>query len=341
LEVPKKGSHMTTIRSWAEEELVPALTEMRKRVGQRGDLESRRKHTRVDRLIGDVGRVVEREDGWVRDNDEEGDRSTDGLVLKPVTVEDVGERYLWKHGEQWLLMSGTTVSAEGQAEALGLEEAGIPWASVEVPMLFPRENRRVVYAPLASMTRKGQEAGGLDVVKRGVERVLQMHPEVNVLIHTHTYLLAKEFAAWCAQVDARPVFTYTDAYGREDALAKFKARAGKGGAILVASSMDRGVDLPGDLCRVQVIVKVPMASLGSRQVSERLRTRGGQLWYAMETVRSVMQMCGRAVRGREDWAVTYVLDSHFGKLLGEGKKMGLFPQWWLDGLELGRMGEFR
>lgn len=335
LVVPKKGSHMTTIRGWLAEELLPGLKDLRRKIP--GDLDGRRKAKRIEQLGVEVARVIERPEGWVRENDEEGDRSPDSLVLKPVTVEDVGGKYLWRHGEKWLLMSGTTVSAEGQADALGIEEAGLKWAEVQVPMMFPVENRRVVYAPLATMTRKGQEDGAVGKVIEGTLKVLERHPGVNVLVHTHTYLLAKEFAR-ALKVDGREVITYTESREKDYALERFKAKASSGGAIMVASSMDRGVDLPGDYCRVQVIVKVPMASLGSRQVSERLRGPGGQAWYAMETVRNVMQMTGRAVRSKEDWAVTYVLDQHFGKLLGDGKKMGMWAQWWLDGLEFGRLG---
>jgi hypothetical protein len=34
------------------------------------------------------------------------------------------------------------------------------------------------------------------------------------------------------------------------------------------------------------------------------------------------------------------LDSHFSKVLGDGKRRGMWPQWWLDALELGRMKEY-
>lgn len=338
VEVPKKGSHMTTIRAWLEEEVATGLVDLRGRLQDGKTLEQRREFTRVERVLGDVRRVVEREDGWVREGDEEGTRSGNGLVLKPVTIEDDAGKYLWRHGEKWLLMSGTTVSVEGQAEALGIEEAGLKWGRVDVPMLFPRENRRVVYIPVTSMTRKAQEAGAMTKMLAGVQRVVDGHPEVNILIHTHSYSNAKAVSAGI--VDSRPIITYTTAYDRDSSLEKFRARADVGGAILVASSMDRGVDLPGSLCRVQIVVKMPLASLGSRQVSERLRTPGGQVWYLMETVRSLMQMCGRAVRGMDDEAVTFILDEHFGKVLKDGKRYGMFPQWWLDALELGRLRDY-
>ena len=212
-------------------------------------------------------------------------------------------------------------------------------------MLFPKENRRVVFAGVATMTRAGQEAGGVAKMLRGIEVVVERHPGVNILVHTHTYKLAKEVSEHLRRnckvvLGGRPVVTYSSSWDRDDALATFKAAARGRGAVMVAASMDRGVDLPGDLCRVQVIAKVPMASLGSRQVSERMRGRGGQLWYLANTVRTVMQMCGRAVRGRDDYAITYVLDAHFGKVLGDGKKLGLWPEWWIEGLEVGRVREY-
>ncbi len=338
LEVPKKGSHMTTIRAWLEEEVATALVARARELANRKlDVADRRTLTRIERQMGDVARVVSREDGWVRDGDEEG-RDV-GLVLKPVSVEDVAGRYLWRHGEKWLLMSGTILSAETMADELGIEDAGLKWSSVAVPAIFPVENRRVTFVPVAQMTRKAQEAGDeVGRLVRGVNRVLEKHPGVNVLVHSHTYKLAREISAGIE--DTRPVITYEQARSREIALDAFKARARKGGAVLVAASMDRGVDLPGDLCRVMVVCKVPYASLGSRQVSERLRTRGGQTWYLCETVRTLLQMTGRGVRSVDDWAETYVLDESFGKLLREGKRLGLWPEWWLEGLTVGRVREY-
>lgn len=356
LEVPKKGSHMTTIRRWLEEELDPALKELGGRIRGNG-VEERREKDRLEKLRGAVKRVVEREEGWVREGDEEAGEGArgkgagtrpDSLVLKPVSVEDVGARYLWQHADRWLCMTGTLVSAEMEAENLGLEAVGIEWGEVRVPMMFDKERRKVVFLPIASMTRTGQEQGGVGKVLEAIPKLLARHEGVNVLIHTHTYKLAKEISEGVERAlrevrDPRPVLTYTDSWGRDRVLEEFKGHAGgEGGgtgAVLVASSMDRGVDLPGDLCRVQIIVKMPFASLGSRQVSERLRGPMGQLWYTVNTVRSIMQMTGRAVRGTDDEAITYIVDEQFSKVLKDGKKMGLWVEWWLDSLEVGRVRE--
>ncbi len=329
VEAPKKGSHMTTIRAWLEGEVLDAIETRRKGVG--GGLEGRRKARRLDKLREDVKRVIAREGGWVREGgEEEGERGSRGHAL-------------WRHADRWLLMSGTTVSADMQADALGIEDAGVSWDVVEVESQFQAETRRVVYVPAGNMTRKGQEAGGREKVMVALGKVLEKHPTGNVLVHTFSYSLAQETVKYLTlrEGDTRPVITYTHAGERDRALGVFRAAMRNGtGAVLVASSMDRGVDLPGDLCRVQVVMKVPMASLGSRQVGERLKGPGGELWYLVGTCRTLMQMCGRIVRGKDDWGVTYVLDQHFSKVLKDGKRRGCWPGWWLEGLETGKLREY-
>lgn len=102
--------------------------------------------------------------------------------------------------------------------------------------------------------------------------------------------------------------------------------------------MDRGVDLPGDDCRVQIVCKVPYPYLGNRQIKERTRLPGGQSWYTTQTARTIVQMTGRGVRSADDHAVTYVLDRQFGRWFGDAKK--LLPKWWTDAVKVGKVREF-
>jgi len=124
--------------------------------------------------------------------------------------------------------------------------------------------------------------------------------------------------------------TYRNARERDTTLAKFLA---SDNTVLFAPSFDRGIDLVGDQCRVIVIAKVPYPYLGDKQVSKRLYTRGGQVWYAMQTVRTIVQMSGRAMRSAEDHAETYILDSKFIDVWKENKRM--FPGWWRDAVKMG------
>jgi Rad3-related DNA helicase len=99
--------------------------------------------------------------------------------------------------------------------------------------------------------------------------------------------------------------------------------------------MDRGVDLPDDLCKCQVIAKVPYPNLGDKQVSARLHnTKDGKLWYAAETARTIVQMCGRGVRHANDECVVYVLDSSFLRWYAQWQL--LLPVWFRQAIRIER-----
>jgi ATP-dependent DNA helicase DinG len=255
--------------------------------------------------------------GWVFDG-----YKTGGAVFKPVRVNAYGKDVLWGHAPQWLMMSATIISADELADSLGLD--GV-YRTVTVPMTFPVENRRIHVAPIANMSAKTAETEWPKMAT-AIGRILERHPHDRILVHTVSYKLA-EFLD--AQLLDRRVLTYRGAAERESVLAKFR---NTDGAVLLAPSMDRGVDLRDDDCRVVVVAKLPFPYLGDKQVNARLYSEGGGRWYAVQTVRSLVQMTGRGVRSKDDWCASYVLDSQFTKNLW-AKNKKLLPKWWTEALD--------
>lgn len=329
VEAPKKGSHLPTLLKWIAEELQPAVERTRKGLaGERslwGDVKKQRELNQYTRLAGDVATVLRLadKDNWVRDNDAP-------MALKPITVDAYGKQVLWRHSEHWLLMSATIISPEQMVESLGVEggegeEGG--WGIVSVPMTFPVENRPIVQSPVANMTKKEKDTAWPAMVD-GIAKVLERHEGERVLVHAVSYELAAYLAAGLAGCGRR-VVTYRNPREKDAALRTYRSAKG---AVLVASSMDRGVDLKDDDCRVVIVAKVPFPYLGDPQVGKRMHLPGGQEWYAVQTVRSVVQMTGRGVRSADDWAVTYVLDGQFTSNLWKRNKR-LFPGWWRDAVQ--------
>ena len=76
----------------------------------------------------------------------------------------------------------------------------------------------------------------------------------------------------------------------------------------------------------------PYPYLGDKQISARLYARGGQSWYAVQTIRSIVQMTGRGMRSKDDWCDSIILDSSFKRLFRDNKT--LFPKWWKESLVL-------
>jgi ATP-dependent DNA helicase DinG len=325
LDAPKKGTHKATIIKWLDGEVLPAavfkVAQLKgetaaDRVKQRTELQQFVRKTRVV-----VEQLREDEDNWVRDNNTP-------MTLKPVKVDQFGKGYLWRHGKKWLIMSATVISPDELVESLGLEEAGLTWTVVNVPMTFPVENRRIHVAPVANMVSK-EKATAWPAMAEGLKRVLDQHPGERVLVHTVSYELATFLCDRLAGTD-RPCLVYGSSSERDATVARFRATRR---AVLFAPSLDRGVDFKGDDCRVVVVAKIPFPNLGDPQISSRMRVKGGQTWYATRTIRSLVQMMGRAVRSEDDYAHGYILDRQFPNNVLKNNKR-LLPNWWMEALNM-------
>jgi Rad3-related DNA helicase len=222
-------------------------------------------------------------------------------------------------------MSATIISSQEMMESLGYDGE---YVTINVPSTFPVKNRLVYYRGATSMSYKNRDSGSWDRLADAIIRDLRANSSHRVLVHTVSYALADHLYQQIAGVVDRPVVTYHGAAERESAL-QFYLRSDN--AVLLAPSMGRGVDLPDDACRVQMICKVPYPYVKDRQVNKRLYSQGGRLWYAVQTVRELVQMCGRAIRSENDWAVTYIYDSDFNTNLW-ARNRNLFPDWFREAI---------
>jgi len=271
---------------------------------------------RVDTLLADLQAGGE---NWVLDT------AARTYTFKPIRLtRELAHEALWSHGTRFLLMSGTLISKEAMCADLCLDPADVGWVSV--PSTYPAENRRVYYWPAAEATYANQDESRPQLVA-AADRILDAYPE-RTLIHTHSYDLARYMVAR-SRHSGRMV-THQDARDRGEALDLYRSTPG---AVLVTPSLERGVDLPYDDCRCQIILKVPFPSLGDQQVSARLHAPGGQLWYTVQTIRSLVQMVGRSNRQPDDWSDTWIIDKSFSRML---RNFNLFPSYVREALVMDR-----
>lgn len=329
LDPPPKKTVETSWGEWVDRVAIPRVWAAIKELPPIDDPEATPKQIRnrkgltnlLDGLTNLSAELAEDPTSWVYDGYQRGE-----IIFRPVRVAKWGEQYVWRHAKRFLLMSATIISAQEMADSLGLSE---DYAVVDVPMTFPVENRPVKVVPVAEMTNKQAETAWPKMAY-AIAQLLPMHPGERVLIHTVSYKLADylwgELRRRCPD---RVIVRYGNSGEKDEALRRYLRTPG---AVMVAPSMDRGVDLPHDACRVQVIAKVPFPNLGDKQVNKRLHSKDGQAWYSVQTVRSLVQMTGRGVRSPEDHAVTYIFDHSFTTNIWRKSKM-LLPKWWVEALD--------
>jgi Rad3-related DNA helicase len=95
-------------------------------------------------------------------------------------------------------------------------------------------------------------------------------------------------------------------------------------SVLVSPSMTDGLSLDDDLARFQIVCKIPFPFLGDPQIAAK-KDRN-QLWYDLETAKTLVQSFGRAVRSDDDHAVTYILDQDFERFYARVKDR-MFPSY--------------
>lgn len=254
------------------------------------DLETWSKHLNQCRYV--LQRFDTNPDNWVFDA-----KQGSSVSLRPITVADFAQDLFFKHSTKFLMMSATLISPHQMAIDLGLTPD--QWEAVEVTSSFPKERRPIRVRPTVSMSHKTKD-DDLPILARAIEEIIKTHHEERILIHTVSYERARYLADYLGGCDlGTRVFTYGSAHQREKVLEEFKRTRA---AVLLAPSMDRGIDLPYDACRVVVVAKVPWPNIGDKQVSTRVYgTSSGRSWYAVQTVRSLVQMTGRGMRHADDY----------------------------------------
>lgn len=202
------------------------------------------------------------------------------------------------------------------------------YSSVVIPSSFPPDRRPIYIHSIAEMTRKNKDHA-YPLVAAALAKVIARHPEDRILVHTVSYDLNKYLLSALSPTVSRLV-TYNTSQEKQRAIDRYLYTPS---SVLFAPSLDRGIDLPGNDCRVIVVCKIPFPSLGDKQIAAKLYSPGGQLWYSVKTVRSLVQMTGRGMRSEDDFCESYILDGSFMSQIWRRHK-NLLPRWWLDAVDL-------
>lgn len=330
LTLPERKTVPQAWDDWVQEKALPAikgeLDAVKKRInllGGKSDVRSIKERRWQRQLAGLNERLSHcklANGDWVYCYTKTSNPDAMPVVFKPIKVDWCARDLLWKNCNKWVLMSATFIDPYGMAEDLGLSPDEI--RVVSVANTFPKERRPIYVLPRADMSykRKQQE---MPLMVAAVREVLDAYPDERILVHSVSYELTN---ALMRGLQSKRVMTYTMAGQRDQTLNRFKNTPA---AVLIAPSLDRGVDLPDDDCRVVVIAKVPFPDLSDKQTNARLYSKGGQRWYAATTVRTIAQMTGRAMRSKDDYCDIYILDTQFLTNLWKKSKF-LFPGWWRE-----------
>jgi ATP-dependent DNA helicase DinG len=244
------------------------------------------------------------------------------VTFKPTWVSrELAEKYVWGYGKRFILMSATFPPLPVLAKTLGLNMGDIEYR--EFPSSFPVSNRPVILRGVANLTYKTMDEERGKLIDE-IRRILEAHPTEKGLIHCVSYRLARDILEI-----GDPRLLAHNGVNKIDTLEYFKNS--KEPLVLVSPSSERGISLMEDECRFVIWAKAPFLSLADKLVQARIyKSAVGGLWYRADAILTVVQGCGRAVRSKQDKAVTYILDKQIIRLFTENP--GMIPGWFKEAI---------
>ncbi len=272
---------------------------------------------KIDLFLGEYN---SNPDNWVLETSWNEKNYQKELSLEPIWAYDYLDKYVWSRYDTVVLMSGTILDKHLFSELNGLSSEDTVYHSVESP--FPLENRLIYYMPLGKMSYQKKE----ETFKKYVPfiyKLLKKYEGKKGIIHTNSF----ELSNWIQREidDSRLVFH--DSSNKEELL-KLHMES-KDPTVFVSPSVGTGVSFDHDKSRFQIIAKIPYPSLASQK--NKLRQKNNPDWYSYRTVAGIIQMYGRSIRSKTDFADTIILDGSFGDILKYSSKY--IPQWFSDAIK--------
>lgn len=325
--IPERFRTFEEVKPWAEDALEVLRSRRDYLNGMRRRTEEEvREQDRVNRLVRRLAMMLRDREAdaaheWVWDT-----MPGEKVQFRPVTVgRFLNDLLWWRVGREGriIVSSATILDSE-----LFAKEAGLPGPvsdPIRVPSTFPVEHRPIVVRARGRMSyyekKETLEKRLLPEVCRILINDEKGHRGI---IHCHSYDNLVAARKILGHMNQR--LLYHDDENRNQV---FKEWLGAGGdKVLVSVAFGEGVDLKDDLARFQIIMKTPYLPKSDKRIRKRMHMKGGQRWYDVQALKTLIQAYGRTTRSEEDWSTTYILDSCVFRLVG--KNQDLCPDWFLE-----------
>jgi Rad3-related DNA helicase len=246
------------------------------------------------------------------------------VALKPIFINNKSHKLLFNYGKNVLMMSATILDIGIFCSSLGIPKNLV--ASYRMKNRFPVENRPIFIRSAGRIVggaSKMHEWASKLVAK--ADEVLNKYPNDRGIIHTHNFAIADLLME---KSKHKSRFLYQRNFANKDVM--LRKHGDSTNTLIVAPAMHEGLDLVGDLSRVQIICKVPWPNFyDNKQLARRVELdRRYLVWL---TALKLIQSSGRSVRSETDWAHTYVLDGAFESFIKDAGSM--IPKWFLEAIQ--------
>lgn len=230
--------------------------------------------------------------------------------FKPYSVSDATQNLL-SFGNIRIFLTGTLGGKEKFCQWNNINPDNTYYIYEKSPFEVSRRPIYIDFVGNMSGSRRGVPNWKNKKAISKIKELIDCYPNQKGVIHTSS----NEQAFWLMDHLEQYDLLFVGGESRNRVLKEFSES--KKNAILIGASIKDGVDLKGDLCRYQIIFKVPYP-----QLNEQVKYRKSldPSWYYYQAVMAIMQAYGRGIRDKDDYCDMYIIDSNFKKLFDYNRK---------------------
>lgn len=260
-------------------------------------------HT-IDKINSRVKEISKNPNQWFIDIVE--DTYGKKITIKPIDIHQYAKPYLLDKADYHLLMSGSIVDYRNFSKYLGLDEDEVYYIQQDSNFNVVKNNPIIPkYCGKLTYNEKNKTLPKAYVT---INEILNTHINDKGIIHCNSREFANKVLenVW----DYGRFITYKNSFEKELAI---KELQDSDNGVIVAYSLEEGLNLPDDDIRFQILLKCPYPSLADKQI--KARQKADYTWYLLETIRKLIQTVGRGMRHEDDYCKNYLIDTSFKNIL--------------------------
>jgi ATP-dependent DNA helicase DinG len=228
------------------------------------------------------------------------------IDIIPVWGREFAETHLFRSIPNVLLCSATVNEAD--AMDLGIPPTNLEF--IEVNSTFPPHRHPFIYSPCSPelyVDHRLTEYGLRSLISK-IDNFVGPRKDRKGIVHSWSYKWQKKIVS---ESRFREFMVDHDSRSLPVALEKFVNALPP--CTLVSPSVKEGYDFPFDLCRYQILPKVPF--LDRRDPIIAQRCKDDSTYADRQTARTIEQMAGRGMRRRTDACESAIFDAYWKKLM--------------------------
>ena len=230
------------------------------------------------------------------------------LDVKPLEVNELFFKMVNPKAKKYVVfMSATILDPLDFLNTYNIPRENTAFIRQDSP--FPPERSPIILDYAGLMTYKYID-DTLPKMLDKIEQILNKFPHDKGIIHTVNYRIARYIVDKLSLQNKIRVFqNMSSDVPTRKLIQEFKDSIN---GVLITPAASTGESFDNDLCRFQIICKLPYASLGDKRI--KVKSQKNWRWYSNGMIRILVQTAGRATRNSKDWSCTYILDEKFDSI---------------------------